>query len=249
MNKLLERQIRKYLGNATPVSTEFRNLLRAISNSYDGFDQDRSLIERSLELSSKELVDMNEKLRKEAETEKEILNDLRIATESLKPVEAEQHAQWLTSKDEVVFLAESLTKLIGDRKLQEQKLIRLGYFPEANPNPVIQVDMKGTVMYLNPSAKAKFPDMYIGVNSHPFVKEIQTIIQSFQIGEKEHVTRELSIGGLTYKQTVSYIAKSNVVFIYSFDITEYKLTQEKLELRVKELEAKVAQVQQEQTSR
>lgn len=249
MNKLLERQIRKYLGNATPVSTEFRNLLRAISNSYDGFDQDRSLIERSLELSSKELVDMNEKLRKEAETEKEILNDLRIATESLKPVEAEQHAQWLTSKDEVVFLAESLTKLIGDRKLQEQKLIRLGYFPEANPNPVIQVDMKGTVMYLNPSAKAKFPDMYIGVNSHPFVKEIQTIIQSFQIGEKEHVTRELSIGGLTYKQTVSYIAKSNVVFIYSFDITEYKLTQEKLELRVKELEAKVAQVQQEQTSK
>lgn len=192
---------------------------------------------------------MNEKLRKEAEAEKEILNDLRIATESLKPVEAEQHTQWLTSKDEVVFLAESLTKLIGDRKLQEQKLIRLGYFPEANPNPVIQVDMKGTVMYLNPSAKAKFPDMYIGVNSHPFVKEIQTIIQSFQIGEKEHVTRELSIGGLTYKQTVSYIAKSNVVFIYSFDITEYKLTQEKLELHVKELEAKVAQVQQEQTSR
>lgn len=249
MNKLLERQIRKYLGNATPVSTEFRNLLQAISDSYDGFDQDRSLIERSLELSSKELVDMNEKLRKEAETEKEILNDLRIATESLKPVEAEQRTQWLTSKDEVVFLAESLTKLIGDRKLQEQKLIRLGYFPEANPNPVIQVDMKGTVTYLNPSAKAKFPDMYIGVSNHPFVQDIQIIIQSFQSGEREHLTRELSIGGLTYKQTVSYIAKSNVVFIYSFDITEYKLTQEKLELRVKELEAKVAQVQQEQTSK
>lgn len=55
-HKTLQRQISKFVGE---------NLLQAISQTYQHYDEDRALIERSLELSSKELEELNKKLQSE----------------------------------------------------------------------------------------------------------------------------------------------------------------------------------------
>lgn len=65
MNRLLQRQIEKFLDNANAVPKEMGPLLTAISDAYDGFDVDRKLIERSLDISSAELTTINDKLRAE----------------------------------------------------------------------------------------------------------------------------------------------------------------------------------------
>jgi serine phosphatase RsbU (regulator of sigma subunit) len=62
-NRLLKRQIRRHLKGAPEIPEEFLPLLKAISDSFDHYEADRNMIERSLEISSKELNTMNEKVR------------------------------------------------------------------------------------------------------------------------------------------------------------------------------------------
>jgi len=209
---LLERQIAKYLGISFTSTKELIAFFNSISDTYDGFDQDRALVERSLDLSSQELIETNKKLRDEAKAQAEILNNLRKATAALRP-EENQESKWLTSEDEVMHLANSLTNLIEERKLQEKKLIRLASFPEENPNPVIQIDVKGTIIYLNPSAKKVFPDLHIGLSKHP-------LVDGFSL--KEYERREITISEAVYEEKICFIAKSNVVILFITDITEQK---------------------------
>lgn len=60
-NKLLERQMRKYL-SGVEETPELKRFLRAVSDSYDHGEQDRNLITRSMDISSSELLDKNKEL-------------------------------------------------------------------------------------------------------------------------------------------------------------------------------------------
>jgi signal transduction histidine kinase len=62
MHKLLARQVRRHFGTAGPPP-ELDAFLRAVSASYEEADVDRRLVERSLELTSQELLQRNAALR------------------------------------------------------------------------------------------------------------------------------------------------------------------------------------------
>jgi PAS domain S-box-containing protein len=66
MHKLLVRQIKKYLRD-TSSTENIHNLFKVISDSYDHYEKDRKMLERSIELSSTEMIELNNKLRKETE--------------------------------------------------------------------------------------------------------------------------------------------------------------------------------------
>ena len=76
-HRILERQIKKHFGNPKKLPKEVLKLLETISTSYDNFDNDRLLIERSLELSSKELIEKN----------KELQDEIKIAEQKAKKIE------------------------------------------------------------------------------------------------------------------------------------------------------------------
>jgi PAS domain S-box-containing protein len=65
LNKLLERQIQKYLGTDT-VPEQYGTLLKVISESYDHQEKSRKMLIRSIELSSEEMMQLNQELGKEA---------------------------------------------------------------------------------------------------------------------------------------------------------------------------------------
>ena len=60
MHRLLRRQLRKYLGVEDDVPDGLRRFIAAVDAAYADFDSDRAMLERSLELSSKELADAHE---------------------------------------------------------------------------------------------------------------------------------------------------------------------------------------------
>lgn len=64
-HKTLQRQINKFFGNLNNVPANLEGIFQAISTTYEHFDQDRSLMDRSLELSSKELEELNKQLQSE----------------------------------------------------------------------------------------------------------------------------------------------------------------------------------------
>jgi signal transduction histidine kinase/DNA-binding response OmpR family regulator len=57
MHRLLRRQLKKYLGIEGEVPPALQPFLAAVDTAYADFDSDRAMLERSLELSSKELSD------------------------------------------------------------------------------------------------------------------------------------------------------------------------------------------------
>jgi PAS domain-containing protein len=57
MHRLLRRQLRKYLGVEEEVPAALQRFVAAVDAAYADFDSDRAMLERSLELSSKELSD------------------------------------------------------------------------------------------------------------------------------------------------------------------------------------------------
>jgi PAS domain S-box-containing protein len=57
MHRLLRRQLRKYLGVEEEVPLDLQRFMAAVDAAYADFDSDRAMLERSLELSSKELSD------------------------------------------------------------------------------------------------------------------------------------------------------------------------------------------------
>ncbi len=65
MHRLLERQIRRFLGDQATLPPELAAFLAAVDQAYNSADADRLVIERSLDLMSKELTEANAGLRKE----------------------------------------------------------------------------------------------------------------------------------------------------------------------------------------
>lgn len=105
MHKIIIRQLKKYLNitDVNKISEKFKELIIAVSQTYDDFDRDIRLIDRSMEISSRELKEKNSELIKEAEVSKlkkvevEKLNNLMIGRE-LKMVELKKENKELKTK-------------------------------------------------------------------------------------------------------------------------------------------------------
>lgn len=61
MHRLLQRQWRRFFGG-NPVPGEWEGFIQAVNQAYFDFDADRGMLERSLELSSQELLQANSEL-------------------------------------------------------------------------------------------------------------------------------------------------------------------------------------------
>jgi two-component system, NtrC family, sensor kinase len=65
VNSILIRQISRTVGGATTLPPKVIDLLNLVSQTYDNFDEDRTLTQRSLEISSRELSEKNKQLKEE----------------------------------------------------------------------------------------------------------------------------------------------------------------------------------------
>ncbi len=85
-NKLLVRQMQKHLGNSSELPESLQPFLKAISDSYDHFEKDRNMLERSVELSSCEMIELNARLRNEAQETKNAHIQLKTLFENIDDV-------------------------------------------------------------------------------------------------------------------------------------------------------------------
>ena len=67
MNPLLERQIRRHLPADAQERPDWEVFLREVSDAYDEFERDRKFVAHTLEVTSQELTEVNERLRQETE--------------------------------------------------------------------------------------------------------------------------------------------------------------------------------------
>ena len=83
MNSLLKRQIRKYLDPATLESQEMQNFLEAVNDSYENNQDQFNMLQRAMTISSDELFNANQQLRKDVLLQKDILDSITSAMTTL----------------------------------------------------------------------------------------------------------------------------------------------------------------------
>jgi PAS domain S-box-containing protein len=63
MHSLLRRQLKKIFGSPEKIPKDFDEIAKVVNDAYFNFDADRLMLERSIEISSTELVEANSKMR------------------------------------------------------------------------------------------------------------------------------------------------------------------------------------------
>lgn len=113
-------------------------------------------------------------------------------------------------------------------EFSEAALVRLASYPELTPNPIIEIDLKGTITYANPAAVMEFKNIQAMGAEHPILIGLQEL--ATRVGkQREKVNiREVEIGDHIYEQSIHYIYESELIRTYVSDITERKRAEEQL---------------------
>lgn len=123
------------------------------------------------------------------------------------------------------------TLIVSEENLSEnlsnKDIKRLASFPELSPNPIIEFDFDGTIIYTNPAANLSFGEMLtddslIGLLTGGLNNNENKI-------SKELIVREIKIKNKYFEQYIHYLSKENVIRSYIFDITRRKESEAKLE--------------------
>ncbi len=131
-------------------------------------------------------------------------------------------------------LSSIVQRLVGagqaseERKSEEAEQLakRLASFPEFNPNPVIETDLDGNVVYLNPAVQALFGEEYAEGLFHPLASNLGPLLGRLMREGEDFITREVEVKDAVFEQKIIYVPDALVVRIYSHDITRIKAAQE-----------------------
>ncbi len=122
-----------------------------------------------------------------------------------------------------------VTTVIRDvtiQKQSERELERLASFPMMSPIPVLEVNMDGHITYENPVSSRLFPELRNRGFDHPLLQNIDEVLPDLKAG-KRSIVRDVTVDGSIYEQQLSYISETDLLRIYSWDVTNlHEMTQQ-----------------------
>lgn len=124
MDPLLKRQIRKYLSEDLKSSEDLLPFLNAINRSYANFSDQAAMIQRAMSISSQELFEANNVLRKEASVLKEVIHRLKEVSSSFSTTGFDRNMNnevELDTNDLVKFL-DNQTREIVEMNIERDRL-------------------------------------------------------------------------------------------------------------------------------
>lgn len=116
---------------------------------------------------------------------------------------------------------------ISKRKKVEEKNNWLSSFPTLNPTPILEIDQKKGITFINNSASTLFSDLKNKQMDHPFVAGTIKYFKELNSSTVNFSDREIEISGHCYLQTF-FLVSPQQLRIYAIDITERKKAGEEL---------------------
>lgn len=137
-NKLLERQIKKYLGNDCLQQEAVMQFINAVNNSYNAYEKDQLLSSHAFKISEQEYAAMNEQLTTENKLKKESIKSLKEAIYNVEDV-TENSVAININEDNLLDTIACLKEQISKRKKTEQELKDSRYHLSAVANRLSQL--------------------------------------------------------------------------------------------------------------
>ncbi len=156
MHRILDRQIKRIFGENATISSEWVSFLELISDTYTHSDEDRELLNRSLDLSSKEFLENNHRLE-------EARKKVEDQAENLARQVDERTFELKERISELEDVRRAMTNLLEDLGEKQEALVRANTKEEAlvrdlekyklavdnTSDGVIITDPEGVVIYGN----------------------------------------------------------------------------------------------------
>lgn len=165
-----------------------------------------------------------------------------ITQTKLLQVQREQYVQMLEeSRTQIRKMNAELEQKVIDKTKDIQ---RLALFPQQNPNPVLEIDLKQkSLIYQNPSSTRIFGDL----NSYNF-NQIADILHLDGIDTKQlDLVDEIEIGMFVFERNL-YILEDEVLRIYLHDITDRKKNENALVQLISQLQNTEQQLTEKKTA-
>jgi pSer/pThr/pTyr-binding forkhead associated (FHA) protein len=119
------------------------------------------------------------------------------------------------------------------------ELIRLASFAELSNQFIFEIDLQGTITYLNFAANKEFSELKQNDSTHPFLANL-----SEQCNQKKYkITREVSLNERYFEQTAHYLPENKIIRSYVVELTKEKKLEEKLQQQEKILYTLLQQIQ------
>jgi len=148
-NKLLVRQVKRHYGSIENIPDNLKEIIQDINNTYNNFDDDAHLLQNSIEISSQELREAYQKQKKDAESQKETIYKIKEAINALNSTEIDGKAKNGNTYSDTANLFDSLIKLIEERKMAMNEILKLSKAVEQNPASIVITDINGDIEYVN----------------------------------------------------------------------------------------------------
>ncbi|HMK56743.1 MAG TPA: CheR family methyltransferase [Dissulfurispiraceae bacterium] len=112
---------------------------------------------------------------------------------------------------------------ISEMKQAEESTRHLASFPRLNPNPVLELDLTGSVVFMNPASQRILQGLGEDMTAAAFAPpDLDAIVRAWDKKAEASVHREVNIKDRTFGETIHLSPEFNFVRIYAYEITERK---------------------------
>jgi diguanylate cyclase (GGDEF)-like protein len=92
--------------------------------------------------------------------------------------------------------------------------------PELNPQPVIEINLVGKILYLNPAALSQFPDLEEFKNDHILLQRLLVQLVPLVNPVRTFFLREVTINQKIFEEIIHFMPWNGAVRIYIIDVTK-----------------------------
>jgi len=138
LNKLLEKQIKKYLGDDCLQQEKVMHFIKAVNNSYNAYEKDHALSLHAFHISELEYAKVNDQLKAEIGIKKQGIKNLKEAIQNVEGTN-ENAVSVDMNEDNLLDTLAYLNDQISKRKIVERELKNSEYHLSATANRLSQL--------------------------------------------------------------------------------------------------------------
>lgn len=107
----------------------------------------------------------------------------------------------------------------------ENELYQLASFPLLHPEPMLELELPGTLRYANPAAHTAFPDLMVLGPHHPLV---EAVVEHARHGGRDGVPLLLPLAGRYWELVLSSLSDHESLRVFAKDVTARKQIEARL---------------------